>query len=291
VADNDPEKHHFAPRCYIKRWARPDGKVVEFKRRAHGRVEARPTATKGTGYRRNLYTVPGAAPGRQNLVESRYLRRVDTEASLCLDAALGPDAMIPLARRSHWARFVMRMMRGSPDKVAEVEAKARTSSQTQAQLYQAEWEKLRRPEDPESWAEAMEVLGEDGLDGFGARALPKLSDLPRVGEAIVNMKWTIASRAVMPVSFLTSDKPVVTSNGLARPGAFILLPISPNTVFMATRDTETIQNFARQFETGELIEKLNHTVTAQAHEFVYGQSEDAVGFVEERLGQYELKTL
>ena len=70
------------PRCYIKRWARPDGKVVEFKRRTHGRVEARPTATKGTGYRRNLYTVPGAAPGRQNLVESRYLRRVDTEASL-----------------------------------------------------------------------------------------------------------------------------------------------------------------------------------------------------------------
>ena len=27
---------------------------------------------------------------------------------------------------------------------------------------------------------------------------------------------------------------------------------------------------------GELIEKLNHTVTAQAYEFVYGQSEEAV---------------
>ena len=85
MVDNEPDKHHFAPRCYIKRWAGPDRRLVEFKRR-HGKVEGRWTAPKGTGYRPGLYTIPDAADGRKNLVESRYLHRVDTDGqAACIE--------------------------------------------------------------------------------------------------------------------------------------------------------------------------------------------------------------
>ena len=290
MVDNEPDKHHFAPRCYIKRWAGPDRRLVEFKRR-HGKVEGRWTAPKGTGYRPGLYTIPDAADGRKNLVESRYLHRVDTDGSKCLDAALGPTAEIPLERASQWARFIMRMMRGSPDKLEETEAKARFDAAENPHRYQAEWEKVRRPGDPQTWEEGFQTLDEAALRGFGARALPKMSDLPGVGQAIIDMRWSVMRRLDRRFPMLTSDKPVITSNGLGKPDAYVLLPISPEVLFMATKSEATRQNFVHQFETGELIEKLNHLVTVQAHEFVYANSTVALAFVEERLGQFEAKTL
>jgi len=105
------------------------------------------------------------------------------------------------------------------------------------------------------------------------------------------MRWTIARVAAFPERFLTSDKPVLTSNGLGRPGAFICLPIAPDALFMATREIGIYENFARQLRSGEMIEKINHGVTVQAYEFVYGASEDALDFVEARLGRYDLETL
>ena len=290
MPNNDPERHHFAPRCYIKRWVGPDKRLVEFKRR-QGRVVARWTATQGTGYRLGLYTVTGAPVGRRNHVESRYLHRVDTDGSKCLDAALGPAGMVPLERASQWARFIMRLMRGGPDKLAEAEARARADAAENPQRYQDEWEKVRRPGDPLTWEEAFQTLDASALEGFGARALPKMSDLKGVGQAIIDMRWSIVRRLDRQFSMLTSDKPVVTSDGLGRPDAYILLPIAPDRLFMATKSEETRRNFLQQFEGGELIGKLNHLVTAQAFEFVYGDSTDALPFVEDRLGRLEARTL
>ena len=282
MSGNDPDKHHFVPKCYLKRWAGPDKRVCEYQR-PYKKVVARRVHPDGTGYKRFLYAVPERPADKINAVETGFLKPVDNDASFCLDIFL-VGGQIPDRLRSCWSRFIMRMMQGHPDRLAEFEKKARAAVQSDLTWHQAEWEKVRRPGDPESYREALASLGSDAFSGFGARALPKLSDLKNVGQVLNDLAWTIVRDWGSEEKLLTSDRPVITSNGLQRPDAHVLMPIGPSALFMATAHADTRKNFLDQIVSGEFIPKLNHIVACQAGQFVYGVDDGQLEFVEGRLG-------
>jgi hypothetical protein len=112
MADNDLKEYRFAPRCYTEPPPKVERRIFESKRRDHGRVEARRTAPKGTGYRPNPLFDPRRQAGAPQHGGVVLLAPGRTDASVCLDVALGPLGITPVERQLRWARFIMCMMRG-----------------------------------------------------------------------------------------------------------------------------------------------------------------------------------
>jgi Protein of unknown function (DUF4238) len=83
---------------------------------------------------------------------------------------------------------------------------------------------------------------------------------------------------------LTSDRPVVMTNGLDTDNAQLILPISPKHVFVATNNLNT-ENYIRSImQRKQMIQQINERVTRQSHKYVFGLSDAQLLFVSRRLG-------
>jgi len=84
---------------------------------------------------------------------------------------------------------------------------------------------------------------------------------------------------------LTSDRPVVMTNGLDKPNSQLLIPISPRHVFVATNNAET-ENYIREvWNDRQLIPEVNERVALQSRKYVWGFSDVQLSFVAKRLGK------
>jgi hypothetical protein len=81
---------------------------------------------------------------------------------------------------------------------------------------------------------------------------------------------------------LTSDRPIIMTNGLFMGDAHIVLPISPTHLFIAVRRAETLEKFSSP---DELIRIANTKVAEQAIKFVYGIDDSRLYFVAGHLGK------
>ncbi len=127
------------------------------------------------------------------------------------------------------------------------------------------------------------VTGSEAEIG-AARVMAGLCDDPVIGKAINEMRWSVMQTHGVGASLLTSDRPVIMSNGLAYPGSFIILPIGPMSAFLAVRGEAEEAQFHEK-PIAELVEVINHTVAWQAQDYVWGADDGQIGFVDERLGK------
>jgi hypothetical protein len=82
---------------------------------------------------------------------------------------------------------------------------------------------------------------------------------------------------------LTSDRPLIMTNGLLRPEDQIILPISPTAVFVATNIIET-ENAVRYTRRRDIFRQVNERVARQSRKYVYGSNDSQLDFVSKRLG-------
>jgi hypothetical protein len=101
---------------------------------------------------------------------------------------------------------------------------------------------------------------------------------------LASFKWRTATVHSAKYPLLTSDRPVIMTNGLVRPDAHIVLPISPRHLFIATKNEETFQAIS-SMPTEQLAKAVNNQVAQQAHKFVYGTDDRQLRFVANRLGK------
>lgn len=73
-------------------------------------------------------------------------------------------------------------------------------------------------------------------------------------------------------------------NGLGHADSFVVLPISPDSYFMAARSPGTIEAFGRTAQ-DDVIARINHAVCLQAERFVISDGEKQTRFVDNRLGR------
>jgi len=83
---------------------------------------------------------------------------------------------------------------------------------------------------------------------------------------------------------LSSDRPVIMSNGLVYRGSFIIVPIGPRFVFLAVKGEAEEAQF-HELPAANLVEFINHTVCWQARDYVWGVDNGLMTFVDERLGK------
>jgi hypothetical protein len=110
-------------------------------------------------------------------------------------------------------------------------------------------------------------------------------DSENVGTFLNRMRWAVIRTHESRYSLLTSDRPIVMTNGLRDPKSHIVMPISPIRVFAMANNLETLREVYNLMERGGGVRLLNNRMARQARKYVYGTDDLSLSFVEARLGE------
>jgi Protein of unknown function (DUF4238) len=211
------DRHHYIPVFYSKEWAGPDGRLCEYSR-PYDVVKPKLVYPKGTGYVRGLYTVPrNDDPRVGEYIEHEFFSVTDNSASLVL-AQLRSGRQIEWNsdNRSAWSRFIISLMIRNPEYVARVAAEVIGFFDPASSELNEKYRKIRRPEDPETYQEYMALTGHPA-GRTSAIAMQTIIDSPLMGGGLNKMHWSIVTFKNAEHTLLTSDRPIIMTNGLVTP--------------------------------------------------------------------------
>jgi len=281
--------HHYIPEFYLQEWAGPQTRLlVEFCRRYRDKVVARPTAPAGTGYQPGLYKDPNAPEGEEYVIETKLMSSIDNWASKALQL-FKTMGLLPGKLESEealgWCRFLYSLIVRNPDHLEVIREKLRTLDPAEILEYiRDDYPRIRRPGDPESFDEYKEAFVKAPPDIDPVMVLQSLMRSKRVFRVIASFKWHTMTLNTPKFPLLTSDRPIIMTNGLVGDNAHFVLPIGPRRLFIATKTMETFQSFVQR-NPEEFARAINDRVCMQARKYVYGNDDSQLHFVSKRLGK------
>jgi hypothetical protein len=279
-------KHHYIPVFYLKHWAGADERICEFSK-PYDRVKARGVFPDATAYVHGLNRIPGLPLHEADFLESYFFKLTDDLAAKALQTLLSGARTLNFSPKikSGWSRFIVSLMMRNPEMVERSMLAAKALyEQSRAEL-QADYAKHRNPTDPPTYEEYAALHSPNPAGRGGAILLQKVIDNPDLGNRINNMRWTVLKADSPKFTLLTSDRPVLITNGLQHDHSQLILPISPLHVFFATNTADTERYIENVFARGQMIQQVNERVTLQARRYVYGLSDQQLNFVAARLGK------
>ena len=232
----------------------------------------------------DLYIIHGAPPEIACAVEDKFLKRLDQDATDALDRLLledfetiGSDVRI----RSGWSRFIMSLLQRNPEKVAWLRnVWAKKYPEELASKYAV----YRRDTDPPTYEEYKKSMLPGAVELGVASLLQAVMDMPNFGAKLNSMMWSVVTFANPKHALLTSDRPVIITNGLLRDDAHVVVPIGPRKMFVAVAEEGTLKAM-KSLSPEDLMWRVNDRICTQAKAYVYGDSDRQLKFVENRLGR------
>jgi hypothetical protein len=283
------DKHHYIPVFYSKEWAGRDGRVCEYSR-PFDVVKPRRVHPDGTGYVRGLYTVPRNDPRVSEFIEREFFKVTDNGAARVLQMFKRRGEIAWTSdTRSAWSRFIVSLMIRNPEYVGCLAAEVvRFFDPDLSNDVNERYRAIKRPEEPETYAEYIALTGHPA-GRASAIAMKTVIDSPLMGGHLNKMRWSIVSFKSATRTFLTSDRPIIMTNGLVGPDHHLAMPIGPRMLFVAA-NTEQTEHMIRSWAPGQLMEHVNDRVASQARRYVWGVDDAELRFVEDRLGRMEPST-
>lgn len=280
---SNPIKHHYLPQFFLRRWAGPDGKVTEYQR-PHDRVIMKRKFPSETGYEKELYSIPSETdPIKRQALESGFMATVDDLAARALQQMEGSGEMpADPELRSGWSRFLMSLIHRRPERLDYFRKRLRENDAETLTAIQAGYDELKGPSDPPTFDEYIKGDDEAITHETLARLLRMIIDSPRIGGWLNRMHWGIATVSLPKRSFLTSDTPLMMSNGIGLSKSFVALAVGPARFFIAANQMEVIRSFTSQ-DGNALIRAFNDAVARQARRLVIATDDSQRRFVENRL--------
>jgi hypothetical protein len=193
----------------------------------------------------------------QGLTESRWERRL----------------------RSAWSRFVWAQSIRTPSEIEQLKSSVKEAWSEATPGLQAAYEAGRPEGAPESVDEWLATLDPHTEDRFALTIARRSMDHVGIGQVINNMRWKVLDFEGCGIPLLTSDRPVWMTATLAEPDAFIVMPIGPTRLFVATRETETMLRVAAQ-NRRQQAKNVNKTTVQHAIKYVFGVDEKMKAFVQ-----------
>jgi hypothetical protein len=249
---SEPIRHHYIPVFHLSQWAGDNGRLCEYSR-PHKTVKAKRKHPSATGYVNGLYTIPGLPLEDAQYVEKRFFQFNDDWAAKALQVFLlhNPGKRDLTAKEKvGWARFIYSLMLRTPEQILSI--KQRMVEQAMTMPAQA--------------------------------FLPTLINSQTVIEEISMMSFHTAQVTDNKHPLLTSHRPIIMTNGLRVENAHIVIPISPNKIFIAARERKTFDYLAK-LHSNDLVQSANNKVAEQAIKYVYGTDDSQLRFVANRLGK------
>jgi hypothetical protein len=278
---NTPRDHHFIPAFYLKQWAGPHGKLIEYTRKG-GKLIPKPVGPHSTGYERDLYAFPELPPDAAQFMEQVFFAYADQKASDALDNHLGP-ASLPWTSElvSAWSRFVIAIHLRHPDAMPELRAAATSIWIASGVDCQARYDATRKQTDPPTFDEYLAQRDPLAPVKMRVNLIIKALDNDVVGAHINQMTHAVIDISTSPSRFLTSDRPVELFN-LQGSNGILSIPISPTKLFVAVND-DAILDKLRRSTPDELASHVNTYVASRARRFVWAQDVSQERFVEDKM--------
>ncbi|WP_082584841.1 DUF4238 domain-containing protein [Caulobacter sp. Root655] len=282
---SEPRKHHYLPEFYLKRWAtNGEGKVCVY-RRPHGIVDVRWLHPAGVGFQKDLYTIPSRAdPVARQEMETGFMTPIDTQAANALAYIAAHGARPPnLKLQQGWSRFVLSLLYRHPRQIEFIRTKVRENDETTWSDLERNYDAIRGPDDPSTYREYRETTGKAICDETEAQLIRSMIDSAWIGDHLTRMHWNFITLEQPKHGLLTSDDPVMTSNGVGNRDGFVIVPVGPRTLFLAVNDLEVRDAFAKAPH--KLERAFNDATVNQAEAIVVGANEHHRAFVDRRLGR------
>lgn len=252
-----PLRHHYIPVFYLNQWAGDDGRLCEISR-PHQKVKAKRKYPSGTGYVDGLYTIPGLPAEDAQYVEKRFMQLNDDWAAKALQVFLVHDPSqkdLTAKEKVGWARFIYSLMLRTPEQIQRI----------------------------------RERMVEKAMTISAQAFLPTLINSQVVIEEISTMSFHTAQVTDNKHPLLTSDRPIIMTNGLRVENAHIVIPISPTKIFIAVKERKTFE-YIGDLHSDLLVQSVNNKVAEQAVKYVYGTDDAQRRFVANRLGKMAQST-
>jgi uncharacterized protein DUF4238 len=278
------QKNHYLPVFYLKQWCSSrDGLLCEYSR-PHKKVSPRRVHPSGTGYERGLYTFSGLPPAISDFLEQQFLLRADDGAYRALCSMISGSIDLDLVARSAWSRFIMTLLYRNPQAVARIKEKIVDLLEAHLREYWNENITAQTDKNFRTYEEFRSGFTTN-VQGVILKTMHSVMDSERVGEFLNRMVWAVITIEYPKFPMLTSDRPLIMTNGLSDPRAHILMPISPNRVFVAAKTQETLRSIENIAAQSKFVETINDRVASQARKYVYGTDDTQLRFVANRLGK------
>jgi hypothetical protein len=277
-----PKKHHYVPEFYLKRWAGEDRRVSEF-RRFQGKLAHRRRFPSETGFELELYSIRSHTDqNRRQIIENRLMSNIDNGAARALDY-MEENGKPPLdeKNRNAWTRFLLSLIHRSPSQIEKMRSAIAANRDDVLRSLAPRYAELRSKADPETFEE---YLARDNGRIDEESLLPLMQGVlgsKKVGTTLIRMTWGIIRFELPFHGFLTSDIPIMLSNGLGHQDAFLMLPISPSALFIAAARKPVLHSFSSQ-DPKALQRGINDAVAQQARQVIIAQNEAQRRFIDNR---------
>lgn len=293
MPDNIPDKHHYLPQFYLSRWASDEGKLTEFSvpNPASGLVVPQRRVPKGTGYGKGIYSFANMPPEKRSLIESKFMHRIDTDGAVALDMLERPPSERRWTKelRQAWILFMISIFIRNPVDIEHLKIKYANDWRNANEEWEAAYQKQRRPDDPATAAEYFNSFEQYKIENFALNLLPRLVDLPRVGQKLLNMHW-FTTKLGPGEEFLTSDRPVIKTH-LDHPDAYWLMPIGPDRLFMAVHTWRDELRRRAHTNYRRMVEDTNKSIVARAEKLAFGRTDRQRDFVQRYLKEHTVPSL
>ncbi len=276
------DKHHYIPKFYLKQWAGPDGKLCEFCK-PYKTVVDRMTDPDGTGYVRGLYTFDTRSPD-ESFLERKFLVKVDNDANLALQQLLALNDNLAIPLRIAWARFLMTLLHRSPENIKRIREMVINELPATMQDPLAEYASLRRPHDPPTFEEYRAAVPKIDTERATIMLLQGVMDSKDVGNQLCRMIWTVVRINNPRESLLTCDCPLMRTDGISHEHGHIVLPISPDALFVAVNNQRTMDSVLQIIRRPDSVTIFNEHIVGQALNYVYAKDNSQLQFVADRFG-------
>ena len=258
-------KHHYIPQFYLRPWCGADHKLQEFRKSYQGRIQTGRYGPKSTGYEVDLYALDGVLPEARQKVEQTFMSLVDSKAKLVRDMLVAGDVPTDPARRGPWVQFIMSLLLRNPESVQTLKDRHNDIWRKPDGDLERAFKENRKHDDPDTLQGYIEKYGSDSFTLRAVILLTELTNQPAMTELIANMRWGVMRS---PRPLVTSDRPVVLVDNLRGPNGHVVMPISPNRLFVAASFDFTLRRFMA-LNTSKVALKTNESVMRQARKYIY----------------------
>jgi hypothetical protein len=276
-----PRDHHFVPVFYLKKWAKSDGKLIQYSRPYPGKFVVKPVGARATGFETDLYGFPKLPEELAQFLESKFLARTDELAAVVHKKLLdGTAAPWTPETRSAWSRFAINFLIRHPHPFAEIRAVAYDCWLKPDNITQAEYEKIKQPTDPPTFEEWVVAQGGHLADRIRIRLIQGVMDNEPAGEKFNSMLWNVLDLSKSRFRLLTSDWPLYRE--IKGEDKLFALPISPTALFTAVTRAATFEKMRRD-KPDDVVRHINFGVVSAARLYVYASDDSQERFVRNRM--------
>jgi hypothetical protein len=264
-----PQDHHYITAFYLRRWTDEGGHLYGFWR-PHNKLIGKQYTPERIGFETDLYTFPEAGPTGESYLEDQFLRILDQQASDAL-GHLETTLSKPEDKRlrSAWSRFLMSLMVRHPEGVRQRTDEARQFEREVEEEFRTNYDQHRRPGDPPTFEEYKKGMkpGQAYEAQTAIMLLQRLMDNGKLGSFLNGLAWKVVPLE-SAYTLLTSDRPLVMTNGLVKPADHLALAIGPRKLFIAANTPETASRLAA-VRHDDLVSQMNDRVCKQARRYVF----------------------